>query len=179
MVVFLAFSQLTPEWEILATVLDHPVVVRRDWGVGEVILVSDSFFASNQALRESPQPAFLSYLLGDARRVVFDETIHGAKEDVGVMALVREHGLTGFFYGLVVFLALFAWRGASSLVPRNAELDRGLSEGALVGLDAGSGLARLLRSPAGTRSVGNLRGNLEAGSSSCFQKRCRRNGGGN
>ena len=142
----LHFSQLTPEWEILATVLDHPVVVRRDWGVGEVILASDSFFASNQALRESPQPAFLSYLLGDARRVVFDETIHGAKEDVGVMALVREHGLTGFFYGLLVFLALFAWRGASSLVPRNAELDRGLSEGALVGLDAGSGLARLLRS---------------------------------
>ncbi|MCC6883637.1 MAG: hypothetical protein IT576_15885, partial [Verrucomicrobiales bacterium] len=45
----------------------------------------------------------------------------------------------------LVFLALFAWRGASSLVPRNAELDRGLSEGALVGLDAGSGLARLLR----------------------------------
>lgn len=150
----LHFAHLAPEWRTVATLLDHPVVLRRDWGLGEIVLVSDSFFASNQALREGASSTFLAWLLGDAKRIVFDETVHGASEDVGVMALVREHGFLGFLYGLGLFVALYAWRGASSLVPRSAPERQGVGDGGVqVGQDAGSGLTRLLRRSIRTRDL--------------------------
>ena len=75
--------------------------------------------------------------------MVFDETIHGNVEHGGIMKLILRYRLHGFFVGLFIFLALFAWSSGSSLVPGSEEMEQELA--AVDGEDASSGLIRLLR----------------------------------
>jgi hypothetical protein len=63
------------------------------------------------------------------------------------MKLIRRYRLHGFFFGMLVFVGLWAWRSASSLAPGSDLMDRGLisSGGAVSGEHSRSGLVRLLR----------------------------------
>jgi hypothetical protein len=111
-------------------------------------MTSDTFFASNEALWMEPAPEFLSWLAGDKPCIVFDETIHGSVETGGVMKLMRQFRLHGFFFGLAIFVGLLAWKSATSLAPGSETLERGLiQEGdlAVAGEDSSRGLVNLLR----------------------------------
>lgn len=144
------FGDLAEEWREAVVVGKgkSPVVIERKLGRGSVVLATDSYFASNEALHfEGGDNAdFLLWLTGGKSRVIFDETIHGSTVSGGAMKLIRKLRLHGFFYGLLVFVALWAWRSASSLAPGDEAIERGLVSGAAVsGERSESGFVRLLR----------------------------------
>ena len=141
------FSLADPSWKSVGLVDGKPVVIERPFGKGSIVLTSDSYFISNESLHASTGPEFLLWLIGGKSRVMFDETIHGNEETGGAMKLIRRYRAHGIFFGLFLFLILWAWRSASSLVPGSDDQDRGIvsSGGTVVGEETGSGLIRLLR----------------------------------
>ncbi|MCB1235624.1 MAG: hypothetical protein KDM91_11180, partial [Verrucomicrobiae bacterium] len=134
-------------WKIAATVGGKPVAIERPLGKGTLVVTTDTFFASNEALWSEADPAFLLWLTGGKSRVVFDETIHGTVESGGTVLLLRRYRLHGLLVGILVFVALLAWKSASSLAPGSEEIERGLSGGgeAVSGEESVSGFVRLLR----------------------------------
>ena len=141
------FEAVAPGWQSAVLVDGKAVVLEQTYGKGTVVLASDTYFVSNEALHFGAEPDFLLWLLGGKTKIVFDETIHGTSETGGAMKLIRRYRAHGVFFGLIVFLVLWAWRSASPLVPGSEELERGLlgGSGAVVGEETGAGLIRLLR----------------------------------
>ena len=126
----------------------RPVIVARPVGDrgGELILASDSYFLSNEALRAEARPALLASLVGPARRVIFDETHLGIAEQPGMMTLARRYGLQGGLAALGLLAALFIWRNVVSLVPPPVPLaDPGAAATSVTGRDAAAGFLNLLR----------------------------------
>ena len=141
------FDELADSWQTIALTDGLPVVVQRDYGKGQIVMTSDSYFASNEALWKGEDTSFLWWLIGEKQKVLFDETIHGSTESGGMMKLIRQYRLHGFFAGLFIFLALLAWSSGSSLVPSSEVMELGLAktDGAVTGEDVSSGMVRLLR----------------------------------
>lgn len=141
------FASLQPGWRTILKVDGEPVVIERAMGNGSVVLASDSYFVSNEALHAGATPPFLVWLLGGKTDIIFDETIHGSTESGGAMKLLRRYRLHGFFWGLLVVVGLWAWRSGSSLAPGSEELERGLvgAGGRVAGQEQSSGLIGLLR----------------------------------
>ena len=141
------FETESDEWKVVLTVDDKPVVVERKLGKGSVVLASDSYFISNEALHNGADIEFLTWLLGGKSKVIFDETIHGSVETGGAMKLIRRYRFHGFFFGMLIFVGLWAWRSASFLAPGDESVERGLvgGEGTVAGEEAGSGFTGLLR----------------------------------
>lgn len=134
------------QWRTLASKGNRPVIMERKSGRGSIIVCTDSFFLSNEALWREPNSAFLAWLIGDARRVVFEERLHGSGEDDGIMALARRYRMHGLFLGGLLLFALFVWRNASSLVPPDEAADLGhWRSDAVAGQGAASGLVSLLK----------------------------------
>ena len=141
-------DKLGPEWRVLATIsrTGEPVIAERAYGKGTVVLASDAYFASNEALWAGASSEFLLWLMGDKGRVIFDESIHGARRSSNVAQWMLRHRLHGVVFGLLLVAGLFAWRSGSSLVPKRADLDSGSDDGNVVmGEGIESGLAKLLR----------------------------------
>ena len=141
------FRELSDDWAEVVLADGGPVVIERKYGKGTIVIASDSFFVSNEALHLEPTPGFLEWIVGGKSKIIFDETIHGSTESGGAMKLIRRYRLHGVFFGLLVFVFLWAWRSASPLAPGSEELDRGLVGGGrmVAGEDTGSGFIRLLR----------------------------------
>lgn len=134
------------QWKVLASKGNRPVIMERKTGRGSMIVCTDSFFLSNEALWREPSSAFLAWLIGDARRVVFEERLHGSGEDDGIMALARRYRMHGLFLGGLLLFALFVWRNAFSLVPPDDAADLGhWRSDAVAGQGAASGLVSLLK----------------------------------
>jgi hypothetical protein len=134
-------------WKVAARVDGEPVVVERKLGQGSVVLTTDSYFASNEALFNGGDSEFLTWLIAGKSRLFFDETMHGSEETVGTMTIVRQYRLHGFVLGILVFVVLWAWKSASSLVPGSEAIERGLigTSGTVSGEDAKSGFISLLQ----------------------------------
>lgn len=141
------FASLQEGWRTILEVDGEPVVIERTLGEGSVVLASDSYFVSNEALHAGATPPFLVWMLGGKTEIIFDETIHGSTESGGAMKLLRRYRLHGFFWGLLLVVGLWAWRSGSSLAPGSEELERGLVGvgGRVTGQEQGSGLIALLR----------------------------------
>ncbi len=144
------FTDLGGAWRVIASIDGAPVVIERPWGAGTVVLTSDSYFASNEALWTGANPEFLLWLAGDKRRVIFDETIHGTVESGGVMKMIRRYRFHGFLYGLLILVVLLAWKSGTSLAPGSEALERGLVDDgdggdSVAGEETSAGLIRLLR----------------------------------
>jgi hypothetical protein len=139
------FLRLEPDWTTLYDAKSKPVVIWRKWGKGEIIVATDSYLVSNEALRNDRRPALLELLAGPPGHVLFDETHLGTEEQEGVMFLLEKFRLEGYLFGLLGVLLLFLWRNSLPLVPPRA-LDRQTVLGGTVsGKDSRSGLVNLLR----------------------------------
>ena len=134
----------TPLWRVMYSRSRQPVLAERDFGAGKLVLASDTYFLSNEALFKDANPPALAWLLGDARRVVFDEQMHGTRENPGLMTFVNRYRLTGAVFALLALALLYLWKNAAALVPPPP--DPG-AEGAppQAGLAADAGLPSLLR----------------------------------
>ena len=139
------FKNVSDAWRTIYMADERPVVIERDFGTGTIVFASDSFPFSNEALRESRHPGLLAWVVGDKRRVLFDEIHLGVQEGSGVMVLARQYRMHGLFIGLALLALLYVWKSASPLAPRYQA--RG-EEDVVVqtqGRDAVSGLASLLK----------------------------------
>ena len=138
----LCFRDLARSWEVIYEREGRPVVIERPFGGGRLVLASDSYFASNEALREDPRADFLIRLLGAPRRIVVDETHLGIAGAPGIVALARRYRLGPAAAVLAVLAVLFLWRAAAPLVPRPEDTGAGVP---VTGRDAAEGFIRLLQ----------------------------------
>lgn len=140
----LVLAGADPAWRTVYTVGDATVLAERRFGDGTIVLSTDSFFASNEAIWRERHPDLLTWLVGDGTRIVFDETHLGVAEHVGLSDLVRKYRLQWLFGSLALLALMFIWKGSASLIPRREDDVSGapdVTEGAGLTL----GLARLLR----------------------------------
>jgi hypothetical protein len=139
----LHFGKLKDGWRTLYACDGKPVIIERRFGEGSIVLAADSYFLSNEALRNERAPRLLAWLAGSARTVVFDEDSHGVSADPGVATLVRKYGLHGVAAGLLLIAGLFVWKNGASFMPALDDLN---VEGDLViGKEAEEGFINLLR----------------------------------
>lgn len=144
------FTNLDPSWGAIYARGTNPVVIERRFGKGSVVMATDSYFLSNEALREDRHADLLAWFVGPSRRVVFDEAHHGILDTAGVAALIRAYRLHGLAASLLVLAALFIWKNSVSLVPPRAN---GKSAGHVAGKDAAAGFVNLLRRNIPARDV--------------------------
>jgi hypothetical protein len=136
------FTNLAPTWHVLYARDSHPVLIERKFGSGSIVIASDTWFLSNEAMLKDRQPALLAWLVGPHRQVVFDEAHFGLVETAGVATLLRKYRLGGLVAAFVLLAALFIWKNSFSLVPPLVEA----SDAATVsGKEAAAGFINLLR----------------------------------
>jgi hypothetical protein len=138
----LVFANLNPAWKPIYARGGAAVVIERQYGRGSVVIATDSFFVSNEAMLRARQAGLLAWLVGSNRNVVFDEAHFGLTESPGVATLIRKYGLTWFVAGLILLAGLFIWMNSMSLVPFHAQ---GQSENYVSGKAAAAGFDNLLR----------------------------------
>lgn len=107
-------------WEPLYLLDEEVVAATRDYGAGTLVVMTDSYLFSNEAMLRHRNPGFLSWVVGPHRRVVFEETHLGVSERVGVAVLMRRYGLFEFVFAFAGFMLLVAWRGSQPLLPPHA-----------------------------------------------------------
>lgn len=107
------------DWRALYVNFGHgPVLMERPLGEGRIVLASDSYFLSNEAMLRNRAAAVLEHALLQQPRIVFDESHHGLGPQPGIMKLLRRYRLTVFIWIAILLVALYAWRSATSLAPR-------------------------------------------------------------
>ena len=138
----LVFEPQDTDWHVIYARAGKPVLIERSYGKGSLVLSSDSFFLSNEAMKSKRSPQLLSWLCGPHRTIVFDETHLGVSKSPGIATLLRKYGLAPFFISLIVLALLAIWKQAARLVPVYEE-----EEGPSVdpGKDAFAGFTNLLR----------------------------------
>jgi len=130
-------------WHVLYAVKERAVLIERSFGAGTLVLASDSYFVSNEAMLVDRKPALLAWLAGNNRRLVFDETHHRIFEAPGIATLLRKYRLHGLISGLLALTALFVWKSAASFLPRDRAAQE--TDGIIAGRDSYSGFTNLLR----------------------------------
>ncbi len=138
----MTLSELDPAWNVIYARGQAPVLVERAFGAGSVILATDSYFLSNEALFKEPHADLLAWILGDNPNVVFDEAHLGVTQTSNIAGLIRQFRLHGLVVGLLVLALLFIWKSAASLVPPHAVE---APSPYVAGKDAAGGFVNLLR----------------------------------
>ncbi len=121
------------------------VMAERKFGRGSIVIATDSFFASNEAMAGERHPELLAWLAGANKKIVFDETHLGIRENKGVVSLFREYRLEGLGAAVLVLGLLFIWKNAFSLVPTASGRENGEEGETAAGRDYISGFAGILR----------------------------------
>ena len=138
----LVLTNLDRAWRPIYARGKNPVLVERQFGRGSVVIATDSYFVSNEAMWKDRQPELLAWLIGRPGQVVFDEAHLGITESSGVAVLMRKYRLTGVLGGLGLLALLFIWKNSSSLVP---PYPSAAASGYIEGKDATAGFVNLLR----------------------------------
>ena len=138
----LVFEPLDPDWQVIYTRAGKPVLIERSYGKGSIVLASDSFFLSNEAMKSKRYPQLLSWLCGSHRKIVFDETHLGVSKSPGITALLRKYGLAPFLISLILLALLSIWKQSARLVPAYEEEEQPVVD---AGKDAFTGFTNLLR----------------------------------
>jgi hypothetical protein len=136
------FKPKDDAWRTIYSMGGQPVLIERSYGKGTIVLSSDSFFLSNEAMKNKREPFLLSWICGTHQKIVFDETHLGVLKNPGVAALLKKYGLPPFFASLIVLGLLVIWRQAAIFVPAHEENERGVAD---AGMDYAAGFTHLLR----------------------------------
>jgi hypothetical protein len=131
-------------WETIYTSAKRPVMIERRYEKGTIVLATDTYFASNEAILKERHSNLLAWIAGPRKNIVFDETHNGIFENPGITSLFRKYGLHGVFAGFLILGVLFIWKNSISLVPRHAKEDDE-SDNTTTGRDHLSGFISLLR----------------------------------
>ncbi len=118
-------AALGEDWMPLYQIEEEVVGAQRVYGRGSIVLLTDDYLFSNEALLKHRYPELLAWVLGDPRTIIFDETHLGVSESTGVAILMRRYRLGGFCLACAVLMLLVVWRGVSPLLPAHAGRSRG------------------------------------------------------
>jgi len=140
----LFFKNLDGEWHTLYSTDKGSVIIERPWEKGTIVLCSDSYLFSNEAMHNERYPGLLAWFVGPSSKVIFDETHLGIQENPGIMTLVRKYRLYGFLAALILLAVLFVWKNALSLVPKHEGIPSSVVPSAR-NRDVSAGLVNLLR----------------------------------
>lgn len=140
----LYFEPPDDPWQIDYRWQDKPVVVRRAWGNGTLLMIADSYLLSNEALSKQRQTGFLAWILSPQHKIIFDESHHGLVRRPGIATLARKYRLHGVFGTLVVLGLLFVWRQVAVFVPPPAD-DCGARAAPTSGLNTHEGVVNLMQ----------------------------------
>ncbi|MGJ8652739.1 MAG: DUF4350 domain-containing protein [Opitutaceae bacterium] len=110
-------GELGEDWVPLYMIEEEVVMAQRLLKNGRIVVMTDDYLFSNEAMMKHRYPALLAWVLGDQRLAIFDETHLGVAESTGIAILMRRYRLGGFFLGFAVLMALVVWRGMSPLLP--------------------------------------------------------------
>jgi hypothetical protein len=137
----LYFKGLGRDWRVLYRCNGVPVIAERAYGEGSIVIASDSFFITNEGLRNARAPKLLARLIGPPRTVIFDEEHLGVTESMNVAGLARKYDLEGALLAVLFVVALFIWKNAVPFLPPHA--DRQTTD--VAGAAASEGFVNLLR----------------------------------
>ena len=140
----LYFELLDNKWRTIYAVDRKPVVIERKMNQGSIVLCSDSFFISNEAMRTERHPKYLVWLMGGRNSVIFDESHFGLYKVPGVAGLLRRYQFHWFFAALAVVALLFIWKNGMHFVPPPGE-ETVLEAENVIEKDYTRGLVALLR----------------------------------
>jgi hypothetical protein len=138
----LVFNPQDSIWRTIYTMAGKPVLIERSYGKGSIVMASDSFLLSNEAMKSKRYPHLLAWLCGDHVRIILDETHLGITKQPGIATLLRQYGLAPFFLALIVLALLAIWRQSVSLVPAHDQAQAMIIN---PGKDYITGLTNLLR----------------------------------
>jgi len=143
------FSSWTAEWTPSQLRKGSPLLLKRAFGKGSIVLVTDSKLFTNGELLAHPDTALLAAAPGGYRRIIFDENHLGVADTGSVVGLARAHGLAWMLLGFIVLALVYVWRSAVSFVPRwSASLASPVS-----GRDAHLALSHLLMQSVPSTSI--------------------------
>jgi hypothetical protein len=141
----LYFQTKSPKWKTIYTVNQKPVIMQREMGAGSIILCADSYFFSNEALRDERHPGLLAWLAGANASLVFNESHLGVVKSPGVAALVRNYRLHWFFFTVVLLFTLYVWKNAKPFIPYSSDIRQESAYDYVSEKDYSQGLISLLR----------------------------------
>ncbi|MBI1177332.1 hypothetical protein GC207_07820 [bacterium] len=139
------FTNLNDDWKVIYERANQPVVVERKIGAGSVVVATDAWPVSNEALRKERQPGFLTWLIGDHSTVIFDEQHLGVTASPGIASLMRRYRMQGIVGAFFVLAMLFVWRSSTSFPPRPKIVRQEEMVPDIIGRDAASGFVNLLQ----------------------------------
>ena len=138
----IVFRNLHTDWKPIYVRGTDPVMIERKFGRGSVVIATDSFFLSNEAMLLDRHSDLLAFLIGSNRNVVFDEAHLGVTERPSMATLMRRYRLHWVGASLLLLAVLFIWKMSTPLVPpRTAEQIQDY----VAGKDASTGIINLLR----------------------------------
>ena len=137
----LVFEPQDDAWHTIYERAGKPVLIERSYGKGRIILSSDSFFLSNEAMKSKRYPHLLSWLCGPHKKIIFDETHLGVSKSPGIVTLLRKYGLAPFLISLLVLAILAIWKQSVRFVPAYEEDEQAVVD---PGKDSSTGLTNLL-----------------------------------
>ncbi len=149
----LVFTNLADSWETLFARGTNPVVVERRFGSGSMVMATDSYFVSNEAMSKERHADLLAWMVGPNTHVIFDEAHLGIVESPGVASLMLKYRLYWLAGGLLVLTGLFIWKNSLSFVPPYPEEAH---EEFVPGKDSAAGFVNLLRRNVPAREVLNI-----------------------
>jgi hypothetical protein len=138
----IVFTNLPASWQVIYTRRGRPVVIERKFGAGTMVMASDSYFLSNEALLKDRHADLVSWWIGSNKHIVFDEAHLGVVESPGVAGLIRKYRLHGLVIGLILLAGLFIWKNSANFVPPYAEESK---PDFVPGKDSTAGFVNLLR----------------------------------
>jgi hypothetical protein len=89
-------------------------------GKGELVAVSQQWFLLNETIKSHPNPVLLDFLTGGRRSIWVDETLHGLRQDKGILWLVQRYRLQVALMLSWVALLLLLWSMSGDLMRRPA-----------------------------------------------------------
>jgi len=106
---------------------DQPVVTRSLLGRGEIIFLACPEIFQNAALNKVDHLALLGALI-ERRPVLFDEAVHGVRNDAGILELFRRWKLGPFLLLLLIVFCARFWRNVIRLGPAVEDFEDRRSE---------------------------------------------------
>lgn len=98
----------------------HVYMAARRVGSGELIAASQESFLWNEAVKARPNPVLLDFLVAGRPVVWVDETLHGLRQDEGVLWLIRRYRLQASLLLFWATLLVLLWSMGGDLVQRPA-----------------------------------------------------------
>ena len=135
-------TNLDKEWHVIYDRDGDAVLAERQFGPGTVVLSTDSYFLSNEALSKDRHAELLAWVVGPCRKVFFDEAHLGITDNPGVATLMRNYRLHGLMAGLFLLAGLYIWKNSVSFAP---PLEAEYAANAVEGKDSATGFVNLLR----------------------------------